>query len=290
MDFEPEPEHIVCYYEKIIAHDLKIYSRYKNKTYISHCVKYIMISGSIVIKNALDAENSDCFYVPPDIEIEPNAFKKILAYLHIKTLYPDYEIEMKDQKNIQNMLLICNWFGFTQLYDYLIMHYILQLRNSDRTLDMFTNIDNIRNFLDIKQDNKIPNNNIKDNNISCDIPRRNSSNAPNKILYNPIFGLITGDKLNDSKLIDISLSLFDFKTSICGVIEPYENICVLLNEHLMRDTTKEILYLILNHKRRIYEQSTVKMSVSDNDFSRNYVTHIKINWDIVCSNPKKLTP
>ena len=281
MDFEPEPEHIVCYNEPMFAYNFKIYSRYKNKTYISHCVKYIMINGSIVIKNALEAENSDCFYVPPDIEIEPNAFKSVLAYLHIKTLSPDYEIEMKDEKNIQNMLLICNWFGFTNLYTYLIKCYISLLKNSKRTLNMFTKIDYIRNFLDLSEHNESHND---DSIISCDVSRdvlRDTSLYrstrriySNKIqrsiiffdfLYNPICGLITGDKLNDSKLIDASLYYFDFGSHFAGVIEPFEQICALLNDHLMRKTTKEKLYLIIKEKRKDYADYTADYSPREPD-------------------------
>jgi hypothetical protein len=264
MDFEPEPEHIVCYNEPMFAYDFKIYSRYKNKSYVSHCIKLIMIDGSSVIKNALEAENSDCFYVPSDIEIEPNAFKSILAYLHIKKLSPHYEIGTKDEKNIQNILLISNWFGFTSYKD-LIDRYISLLKRSDRTLNMFTQIDHIHNFLDLSEQNINSHNN--DSMISCDVSRDvsrdKSLTISNEIIYNtkqiiqpynynPIFGLITGDKLNDSYLIDASLSLFDFKAYIEGVFEPFEKICALLDDHLMRETTKEKLYLIFNGKREIY--------------------------------------
>ena len=300
MDFEPEPEHIVCYNEPMFAYNFKIYSRYKNKSYVSHCIKLIMIDGSSVIKNALEAENSDCFYVPSDIEIEPNAFKSILAYIHIKKLSPYYEIEMKDEKNIQNILLICNWFGFTSYKD-LIEHYISLLKRSDRTLNMFTQIDNIHNFLGLSEQNIKSHNN--DSMISCDVSRdtsRDTSRDKSLIIskdiiyntkkiirpynYNPIFGLIIGDKLNDSYLIDASLSLFDFKAYIEGVFEPFGKICALLDDHLMRETTKEKLYLIFNGKREIYTKfEPIKASYS---FSDGYIIQ-HMDWKDLSADPIK---
>ena len=227
MDSVSEQEHIECYYKSVLANDFEIYTRYKNKYYVSTCVKSVMIKSSIVIMNALDSEDSNVFHVPDNNEIEPEAFKSILNFLHISTII-DCNIEMKDEKNIQHMLLICNWFGFTSLYKKLIENYKTLLKGSKQTLNMFTQIDAIHMFLETEQHNQ-----------SDEAHDQNMSYDDFEGYYNPICGLITGDKLNDSELIDHSLSLFNFDPLFCGVYKLFGELCILLMTHLMRDKTKE---------------------------------------------------
>ena len=83
MDSISEPEHIEWYHESMFATNFTIYTRYKNKSYKSTCIKSVMIESSIVIKNAMESEDTNVFYVPDNNEIEPNAFKSILTFIHI---------------------------------------------------------------------------------------------------------------------------------------------------------------------------------------------------------------
>jgi len=270
MDSVSAQECIECYYKSVLANDFKIYTGYKGKYYVSTCVKSVAIESSIVIKNALDSEDSNVFHVPDNNEIEPEAFKSILNFLHISTI-TKCDIEMKDEKNIQHMLLICNWFGFSDLYSKLIENYKILLKKSERTLNMFTQIDAIHMFLETEQHNQ-----------SDEAHDQNMSYDDLEGYYNPICGLITGDKLNDSELIDFSLSLFDFNPSYSGVYNLFGEICELLMKHLMRERTKEKICLKLSEmdmrmKRIEYIEEP------EFTFSKNYVRG-KIDWFALSSS------
>jgi hypothetical protein len=262
MDSVSAQECIECYYKSVLANDFKIYTGYKGKYYVSTCVKSVAMESSIVIKNALDSEDSNVFHVPDNNEIEPEAFKSILNFLHISTI-TKCNIEMKDEKNIQHMLLICNWFGFSDLYSKLIENYKTLLKKSARTLNMFTQIDAlqidaIHMFLETEQHNQ-----------SDEVHDQNMSYDDFDGYYNPIRGLITGDKLNDSELIDFSLSLFDFNPSCSGVYNLFGEICELLMKHLMRERTKEKICLKLSEMNEIYKQNQPEELRFT--FSENYV-------------------
>jgi len=267
MDSISEPEHIKCYNEPMFATNLTIYTRYKNKSYKSKCVKSVAMENSIVIKNALESEDSDSFYVPFDNEIEPIAFKSILTFIHISKIV-HCALETNGEKNIQHMLLICNWFGFTSLYKKLIENYKILLKGSERTLNMFTQINNIREFLGITQ-------------------QRHNDNEPffTNGQYNPICGLITGDKLNDNELIDHSLSLFDFDPLYLGVYNLFGEICELLMKHLMRETTKTKIYIKLIDMDNIFKHSLQKGLKFK--FSENYVRE-KIDWYALSRTPNRI--
>jgi len=219
-----------------------------------------MMGSSIVIMCALDSEDSNVFHVPDDIEIEPEAFKSILNFLHISNL-TDCDIKMEDEKNIQHKLLICKWFGLYDIYSDLIDDYQTLLEDSKRTLNMFTQIDNIHTFLETEQQNQ--------NSDEAHDQSMSDDDDDFKHVYNPICGLITGDKLNDSGLIDFSLSLFDFDPSYLGVYKLFGEICELLMKHLMRETTKEKIWKKLCDKYKRYEESPpIKPKFT---FSENYV-------------------
>jgi len=257
-------------------------------------VKSVAMENSIVIKNALESDDSDSFYVPDDNEIEPNALKSILTFIHSSKIMK-CDIEMKDEKHIQHMLLICNWFGFTHLYARLIENYKTLLTKSERTLNMFTQISNIYEFLNIEQEKSV-NHNLNDSLISCDISYDKTlliSNAiqyhnvviNNKERYNPICGLITGDKLNDTKLIDFSLSLFDFDPLYLGVYKLFGEICDLLMKHMMRKTTKTKICMKLIELDEIFKRSPQK--VPRFTFSENYVRE-KIDWYALSKTPNSI--
>jgi len=264
MDSISEPEHIECYNEPMFATNFTIYTRYKNKSYKSKCVKFVAIESSIVIKNALESDDSDSFHVPDDNEIEPIAFKSILTFIHISKI-AHCALETNGEKNIQHMLLICNWFGFTSLYKKLIENYKTLLKGSKRTLNMFTQINNIREFLGITQ-------------------QRHNDNEPffTNGQYNPVCGLITGDKLNDNELIDHSLSLFDFDPLYLGVYNLFGEICELLMKHLMRETTKTKIRIKLIDMDKLYQQFPQKGL--EFKFSENYVRE-KIDWYALSRRP-----
>ena len=269
MDSISEPEHIEWYHESMFATNFTIYTRYKNKSYKSTCIKSVMIESSIVIKNAMESEDTNVFYVPDNNEIEPNAFKSILTFIHISKV-AHCTLVTNGEKNIQHMLLICNWFGITHLYKELIENYKTLLKESERTLNMFTQIDNIREFLDITQQKQ-----------NDDEPFFTNGQ------YNPICGLITGDKLNDSELIDHSLSLFDFDPLFLNVYKLFEGLCILLMTHLMRNKTKEKICMKLREIDNIYKNSHPKELKFS--FSENYVRR-KIDWSVLLKNPNSFEP
>ena len=257
-------EHIECYNEPLFPTKFTIYTKYEKQSYKSTCMKHVMIKKSIVIKNAVESEDSNCFYVPDSNEIEPEAFKQILSLLHVPK-YALYNIKMKSEKNIQHMLSICKWFGFTSLYKKIMEKYLSLLKKSKRALNMFTQIDIVSNFLDIKQQNQ----------NSVEIVRPVMFDFQNG--YNPICGLITGDKLNDHELIDVSLSLFDFKPYFLGVYEPFREICKLLMDNLKCETTKEKFLLklsVIDEKYKRFQPEKSRFT-----FSENYV-RFEIDWSM----------
>ena len=221
MDFEPEPEHTIIFDEPMIVKDLTVYTMYKGISYQSNCTRLVMINNSIVIKNALESDNSNSFSVPYDIE--PHAFNCILSYLHTPK-YASYNIDMKDEKNIQHMLLVCNWFGMTNIYMSIMKCYKSLLQQSRNTFEVFAQTDNkLYEFLDLKYNT--------------------SSFVVQSVLhYNPIYGLITGDKLNDAELIDFSLSLFD-------VAMLSNEVHQFIKTHCTREKTRQRLDSIMNTQR-----------------------------------------
>lgn len=200
MDFESEQE--VLFSEPIFVNDFTILTVYKGVAYKSRCVKFVMINNSTTIKNAIDIEDSSTFSVP--IEIEPTAFKKILQKLHTPK-YLWHNISMGDDKNVQHMLIICNWFGITQLYAEIIKIYENLLSPTDwkkYTPKMFENVDDeLYRFIDLEPPTKlVP--------ISepCVVPSVNPVVPANPfgslsrfgcsyLEHNPIKSLFTGDKL-----------------------------------------------------------------------------------------------
>ena len=231
MDFEPEPEHTIIFDEPMIVKDLTVYTTYKGISYQSNCTRLVMINNSIVIKNALESDNSNSFSVPYDIE--PHAFNCILSYLHTPK-YASYNIDMKDEKNIQHMLLVCNWFGMTNIYKSIMKCYKSLLQQSRNTFEVFAQTDNkLYEFLDLKYNT--------------------SSFVVQSVLhYNPIYGLITGDKLNDAELIDFSLSLFDI-TMLSNEVHQF------IKTHCTREKTRQRLDSIMDKQKILNEFERMKI-------------------------------
>lgn len=231
MDFEPEPEHTIIFDESMLVKDLIVYTTYKGISYQSNCTKSVMIDNSIVIKNALDTDDSNSFSVPYDVE--PHAFIYILSYLHTPK-YASYNIDMKDEKNIQHMLLVCNWFGMTNIYKSIMKCYKSLLQQSKNTFEVFAQTDNkLYEFLDLKYNT--------------------SSFVVQSVLhYNPIYGLITGDKLNDAELIDFSLSLFDI-TMLSNEVHQF------IKTHCTREKTRQRLDSIMDKQKILNEFERMKI-------------------------------
>ena len=231
MDFEPEPEHTIIFDESMLVKDLIVYTTYKGISYQSNCTKSVMIDNSIVIKNALDTDDSNSFSVPYDVE--PHAFIYILSYLHTPK-YASYNIDMKDEKNIQHMLLVCNWFGMTNIYKSIMKCYKSLLQQSKNTFEVFAQTDNkLYEFLDLKYNT--------------------SSFVVQSVLhYNPIYGLITGDKLNDAELIDFSLSLFDI-TMLSNEVHQF------IKTHCTREKTRQRLDSIMDKQKILNEIERMKI-------------------------------
>jgi hypothetical protein len=229
---------IKLFSEEMLVNDFTIYTVYMGTQYESDCVKSIMIDNSIVIKNALDSENSNSFYAPCDIE--PNSFKSILTFLHTPE-HATYDVDMRDEKNIQHTLEICNWFGMTNLYAELIKRYKSLLKKSEPLLKIFPYVnDKLEEFVGLRQ-------------------QQTSFVVPSDNKYNPIYGLITGDKLNDIELIECCLSLLDFRVPfILSMPFAYtfkfnNDLCLFLKKHCDRDIIREKIDLILNDRKRLYE-------------------------------------
>jgi hypothetical protein len=258
MDFESVSN--VLFSEPMFVNDFTILTVFKGVAYESRCVKSVMINNSTTIKNAIDIEDSSTFSVP--IEINPTAFKKILQKLHTPK-YLWHNILMGDDKNVQHMLIICNWFGITQLYAEIIKNYENLLSPTDwkkYTPKMFENVDDeLYRFIDLEPPTKlVP--------ISepCVVPSVNPVVPANPfgslsrfgcsyLEHNPIKSLFTGDKLGDTELVDFSLTVFD-KDEFDFEVHRF------IKKHCMRETTREkIDEMLFKHKKSLLsEKKTLK--------------------------------
>lgn len=212
-----------------------------------------MTDNSDVIKNAKDSDSFSC-----DYEIEPEALKSILSHLHTPK-YAHHEIDMYEEKYIQHILLICKWLQFTNLYTSIIEHYksLLQTRKSSRKI--FRTIDDkLYEFLDLKEP-KIS--------ILMHICK----------VYNPIYSLITGDKLNDADLIDVSLSLFNLKASQINTLNRHKELCDFLKEHCINDTTREKIDTMFNYHNELHEKINWDTAL-DNSHAK-YIISSKFDWN-----------
>jgi hypothetical protein len=248
MDFEPE----VLFSEPMFVNDFIISTVCKGITHKSYCVKSVMINNSTTIKNAIDMEDSSTFSVP--IEVNPTAFKNILENLHTPK-YLQSTIAMGDDKNVQHMLIICDWFGITQLYAQIIEKYKKSLsptRSKNHDPRMFKNVnDELYRFIDLEPPTKL---------VPSASPIVSSNGTGSYLEHNPIKSLFTGDKLGDPNLVDFSLTLFD-KNAFDFEVNRF------IKKHCMRETTREkIDEMLFEHKKSLlFENNTMKTKLKSSD-------------------------
>jgi hypothetical protein len=209
---EPESEHVVLFSHPMYINDFTIYTTYKGVSYVSKCIKSIMIESSSVIKNALESDDSNVFNAINSVH--PIAFRNILENLHTLPHIQQFSLDMSNEKIIQHMLMICEWFGMIRTNNIIINSYKKLLNqgydeyvtplyeSSTIDLDYFVSdkepIPNIsrRSIKEILSD-PVQRILTGDRILVCD-----------NVVYSPVKSLLTGDKLNNFELIDYSLSLF----------------------------------------------------------------------------------
>jgi hypothetical protein len=198
---------------------------YKGKKYISKCVKSIMLENSSTIKNALELEDSNAFSVSH--EIHPIALRNILENLH--TFKHLQDVDLSNEKIIQHMLMICNWFGMINMYELIIDSYMEELTNCECKSSMFGG--DGRDMKDFISDSEpIPTNTFRSTDDIMNDPIHQELTGNRISLrhggYNPIKGLLIGDKLNDVELIEQSLSSFKMGELSAGMLELIRTNCV----------------------------------------------------------------
>jgi hypothetical protein len=132
------------------------------------------------------------------------------------------------------------------------------------TIKIFTQIDDdLYNFMELKKEESEPSvirSFITGEPLNEYLERilKNTPEIQGQNVFNPVYSLITGDKLNDTNLIDFSLSLFDFDLSYVGVLELHVMLCEFLKKHCLRDTTREKIDAMLCDNIKSYQKNPPK--------------------------------